>query len=163
MTVQTEVLAQLKALGIEYEVLDCDPALADTAQFCKHYGYSLDVSANTIVVASKRPVGLFVACLVLASTRLDVNGKVREITGWKKASFARPEQTAELTGMTIGGVTPFALPEGVRMLVDSAVMNQPWVIVGAGSRSAKLRVEPASFGRIESCEVVDGLAVRVSD
>ncbi|MFW2338959.1 MAG: YbaK/EbsC family protein, partial [Acidimicrobiia bacterium] len=97
------------------------------------------------------------------STRLDVNGKVREITGWKKASFARPEQTAELTGMTIGGVTPFALPEDVRMLVDSAVMNQAWVIVGAGSRSAKLRVEPASFAKIESCEVVDGLAVRVSD
>ena len=163
MAVQAEVLAPLEQLGIDYEVIECDPALADTAQFCEHYGYSLDASANTIMVASKRPVGFFVACLVLASTRLDVNGKVRQVTGWKKASFARPEQTAELTGMTIGGVTPFGLPEQVPLLVDSAVMNQSWVIVGAGSRAAKLRLDPAVFAELESTEVIDGLAIRLSD
>lgn len=44
----------LRAFGVEHEVLPCDPDLADTAQFCEHYGFSLDRSANTIVVASRK-------------------------------------------------------------------------------------------------------------
>jgi prolyl-tRNA editing enzyme YbaK/EbsC (Cys-tRNA(Pro) deacylase) len=158
MPVQSEVLSHLGALGVSFEALDCDPDLADTAQFCEHYGYAPESSANTIVVASKRPPGRYVACLVLATTRLDVNGMVRELTGWKKASFARPEQTAELTGMTIGGVTPFALPGGMPLYVDSAVMEQPWVIVGAGSRSAKLKIEPSMLEKIDAVEIIEGLA-----
>lgn len=158
MSVQPEVVAHLAELDVAYEALDCDPDLADTADFCAHYGYAPETAANTIVVASKRPPGEFVACLVLATNRLDVNGKVRELTGWKKASFARPEETAELTGMTIGGVTPFALPGDLPLFVDTAVMGQPWVIVGAGSRSAKLKIEPSMLEKIETFEVVQGLA-----
>ncbi|MDH5372387.1 MAG: hypothetical protein OEX97_05545 [Acidimicrobiia bacterium] len=158
MPIQPEVVAHLAELGVAYEALDCDPALADTASFCAHYGYAPETAANTIVVASKRPSGEFVACLVLAPNRLDVNGKVRELTGWKKASFARPEETAELTGMTIGGVTPFALPGDLPLFVDTAVMRQPWVIVGAGSRSAKLKIEPSMLEKIATFEVVQGLA-----
>lgn len=161
MTVQPDVIDHLERIGLPYEQLDCDPDLADTQLFCRHYGYSLDESANTIVVASKRPPGQFVACLVLASTRLDVNGKVRELTGWKKASFAKAEETASLTGMTIGGVTPFALPVDWELLIDAAVMRQEWVIVGAGSRSAKLKVAPSLLLRIEESRVVDGLAIAI--
>ncbi len=158
LSVQEIVLQHLTSLGAGFEVLDCDPALADTADFCAHYGYAPDTAANTIVVASKRPPGHYVACLVLATTRLDVNGKVREITGWKKASFARPEETMELTGMSIGGVTPFGLPPSVSLLVDAAVVEQPWVIVGAGSRSAKLKLESDVLRLIEGASIVDGLA-----
>ncbi len=158
MPVQEIVLEHLALLGADFEALDCDPDLADTAEFCAHYGYAADTAANTIVVASKRPPGHYVACLVLATTRLDVNGKVREITGWRKASFARSVDTADLTGMSIGGVTPFGLPPSVPLLIDAAVMGRPWVIVGAGSRSAKLKVEPGVFRLIEGATVVQGLA-----
>ena len=80
------------------------------------------------------------------------------MTGWKKASFARPEQTADLTGMTIGGVTPFALPGGMPLYVDSAVMERPWVIVGAGSRSAKLKIDPSMLEKIDAVEIIERLA-----
>lgn len=158
MPVQEIVLQHLSSLGADFEALDCDPDLADTAEFCAHYGYAANTAANTIVVASKRPPGNYVACLVLATTRLDVNGKVREITGWRKASFARSEETGDLTGMSIGGVTAFGLPPSVPLLIDAAVMGRPWVIVGAGSRSAKLKVEPSVFRLIEGATVVEGLA-----
>lgn len=158
MPVQPEVLVHLDELGIVAEALDCDPDLADTADFCRHYGFAPETAANTILVASKRPAGEHVACVVLATTRLDVNGKVREITGWKKASFARPELTAGLTGMEIGGVTPFALPADIPLLVDAAVMAQPWVIVGAGSRSAKLKIDPPMLERIPTFRLIEGLA-----
>jgi prolyl-tRNA editing enzyme YbaK/EbsC (Cys-tRNA(Pro) deacylase) len=155
------VVATLDRLGVAYELLPCDPELADTAAFCAAYGVPPERSANTIVVASRRPEGHQVACVLLATTRLDVNGLIRRRMDVKKASFARAEETAALTGMMIGGVTPFALPEDLSVWVDNAVMDLDWVILGAGSRSAKIKVDPKAMLSLPAVEVVSGLAIPV--
>jgi len=156
--IEAKVRAALEATGVPYELIPCDPELADTAAFCAHYGYPEDRSANTIVVASRRPPGKVVACVALATTRLDVNGTIRRRLGVRKASFAPADTTVALTGMRIGGVTPFALPAEIPLLVDAAVMEPDWVILGGGSRSMKVKVDPVVFERLPSCTVVEGLA-----
>jgi prolyl-tRNA editing enzyme YbaK/EbsC (Cys-tRNA(Pro) deacylase) len=156
------VLATAEATGVPYEVVPCDPALADTAAFCAAYGYRLDQSANAIVVVGKPSSSsaprVYAACLVLATTRLDVNGVVRRRLGVKKASFASADETIELTGMEIGGVTPYGLPESLPLWIDSRVMDVDAVIVGGGSRDRKLLVPPASLAGLPNAEVVEALA-----
>ncbi len=115
-------LQSLTNLDIQYEVMDCDPTLADTAEFCDAYGVDPADSANAILVASKRPAGVVAACIVLATHRLDVNHAVRDALDVKKLSFAPGELTEEVTGMELGGVTPFGLPASMRVLVDADVM-----------------------------------------
>ena len=162
MPADPTVIADLEAKSIQYETMACDPELADTTQFCAAYGVPLDRSANTIVVASRKPEGHVAACLVLATSRLDVNGMVRRRLGVRKASFATAEQTKELTGMEIGGVTVFGLPIGVPVWIDSQVLMPQWVIIGAGSRSAKIKLDPGQFVGLEGVEIVDDLALPIS-
>jgi prolyl-tRNA editing enzyme YbaK/EbsC (Cys-tRNA(Pro) deacylase) len=152
------VLATAEATGVPFEVVPCDPALADTAAFCAAYGYRPDQSANAIVVVGKREPRVYAACLVLATTRLDVNGVVRRRLGVKKASFASAAETIELTGMEIGGVTPYGLPESLPLWIDSRVMDVDAVIVGGGSRDRKLLVPPASLAALPNADVVEDLA-----
>ena len=158
MDIETRVRAALSAAGADYELIEIDPDLADTAAFCAHYGYPEDHSANAIVVASKKPPGKYATSLVLATTRLDVNSTVRKLMGVRKASFAPAEATAEITGMMIGGVTPFALPADMPLYIDERIMHLDWVIVGGGSRSLKLKVAPAALESLPNAEVVSGLA-----
>ncbi|MEA1904192.1 MAG: YbaK/EbsC family protein [Actinomycetota bacterium] len=158
MSADPGVIADLQAKGIEYEEMECDPELADTAQFCEAYGIPLDQSANAILVASRKPEGHSAVCLVLATTRLDVNGAVRRRLGVRKVSFAPADLTKELTGQEIGGVTVFGLPSEVPVWIDSAVIGQPWVIVGAGSRTAKIKLDPSQFLSMDGYEVVEELA-----
>ncbi len=153
-----DVVAALEAHGIEYEVMPCDPDFADTAAFCEKYGISPDESANTILVVGKSEPRRYVACVVLATTRLDVNGIVRQRLGVKKASFASADETRDLTGMLIGGVTPVALPPDVPVWVDASVMAPPSIILGGGDRSTKLRMTPQALASLPNVEVVDGLA-----
>ena len=151
------MLDHLAELGASFEVVEIDPALADTAAFCAEYGYALEASANAILVASRRPPGRLALCLVLATTRLDVNNTVRRLLDVRKLSFAPAELTADVTGMEIGGVTPFGLPDGVPIYVDGAVMGLPRVIVGGGSRAIKILVDPEVFPRM-GAQVTEGLA-----
>ena len=149
----------LERLGVAHEVVACDPSLADTAAFCAAYGFDPGDSANCIVVASRRPPGVHMVALVLASTRLDVNGACCRLMDVRKASFAAAELTAELTGMEIGGVTPFGLPQALLPVrVDAGVLTRPRVVVGAGDRHAKLLIDPAVLAGSTDFEVVQGLA-----
>jgi len=155
---EASVRAVLDATGIAYEWMPCDPDFADTAAFCERYGISPGISANTIVVASRRGPEVHCACVVLATTRLDVNNTVRRLMGVPKASFAGAEETVRLTGMRIGGVTPWGLPAGLPLYVDAAVMEQDEVITGAGRRNAKVRSSPQALLRLPDAQVVEGLA-----
>jgi prolyl-tRNA editing enzyme YbaK/EbsC (Cys-tRNA(Pro) deacylase) len=161
--IEEQVVAALDATGVPYELVPCDPDFADTAAFCERYGYAMDRSANTILVASKKAPRRFVACVVLATTKLDVNGAVRRRLGVTKASFASADDTMALTGMAIGGVTALALPPGLPLWVDARVRAQPAVILGGGSRSLKVDVSPEVFDRLAGAEVVEGLAIESSD
>ena len=162
MPIDAAVLDSMHTRGVVFEEMDCDPDLADTARFCEAYGVPLERSANTILVASRRPEGHFAACLVLATTRLDVNGLVRQRLGVKKVSFADSEQTRELTGMEIGGVTIFGLPDDLPVWIDSAVVEHDWVVIGAGTRTAKIRLDPRQFEDIDGFEIVPELGRQVS-
>lgn len=155
------VIQALDEAGVAYEILACDPELADTAEFCRAYGIPLEESANTILVASRRPPGHNAACVALATTRLDVNGVIRQRLGVRKVSFAPAELTTEVTGMEIGGVTVPGLPSDLPVWVDAAVAATSSVVIGAGTRSAKIRLRGPDLSLFPGVEVVDGLALAV--
>ena len=156
--IEERVVQILDSLGVPYELMQIDPAFADTAAYCEKYGFTLESAGNTIVVASKKEPRKFGACVVKATRRLDVNHAVRALLGVSKVSFASAEETQALTGMMIGGVTVFALPAELPIYVDDALMEREWVILGSGSRSSKIKISPEIFRRIPNATVVPGLA-----
>lgn len=155
--IAARALTAVAGTGADHDVVTIDPALADTAAFCEQYGYRLDESANCLLVASRAEDPEVAACMVLATTRLDVNRTVRRLMGVRKLSFAPAELTLERTGMQLGGVTPFGLDPSIPLYVDARVMTCERVVVGGGSRSLKLVVDPVALTAIGG-QVVEGLA-----
>lgn len=148
----------LDSAGVEYEVMSCDPEHADTYVFCERYGIPLEHSANTILIKGKTGEAQFAACVVLADSKLDVSKEVRKRLGARRVSFASADETRAVTGMELGGVTPIGLPPGLPLWVDARVMRQPYVVLGGGDRSSKIKVDPAVFDRIPGVLVIEGLA-----
>ncbi|MGK5693723.1 YbaK/EbsC family protein [Streptomyces sp. URMC 128] len=141
--------------------VDTDPRWADTATFVEHYGRDLlERSANCVVVAGKRGGGAtLAACVVPSTTRVDVNGVVRRQLGARKASFAPTDTATGETGMEYGGITPLGLPGGWPVLVDAAVVDLPYVLVGSGRRRGKLLVPGKAFAELPGAVVLEGLGV----
>ena len=153
-----EIRRFLEQSEYPFEIWDCDPEMADTADFCEHYGVSPENSANTILVKSKTGESKYAICILLATHRLDVNHTVRRKLGARKVSFASAEETREITGMEIGGVTPLALPDELPIWIDVNVMQRNYIILGGGNRTSKLKVNPQSLNLLPGVEVIIGLA-----
>ena len=148
----------LESTALDFDVWDCDDALADTALFCEHYDVPPENSANTILVRSKTGELKYALCVLLATHRLNVNHTVRKKLGVRKVSFAGADETREITGMEIGGVTPIGVPADIPIWVDRNVMNMDYIILGGGNRTSKLKVNPAVLSQLEHVEVVEELA-----
>ena len=149
------VQRELDSLVVPYEVLPCNPEWADTDVFCANYDIPRDNAANTILVAAKTEPRRYVACLVTASMKRDVNHKISKLIGIKRLSFASAEETKEVTGQLIGGVTVFGLPDSAPLYIDARVMEREYVIVGGGNRSTKIRIAPEHLLRLQRATVAD--------
>ena len=139
-------------------VADIDPLVADTAAFCERYGVLPTESANCVVIVGRREGEVrYAACLVLATTRADVNGIARRALDVRKASFAATDVAVAETGMEYGGITPIGLPEGWPILIDAAVAASAQVIIGSGLRRSKLALPGKALADVPGATVLDGL------
>jgi prolyl-tRNA editing enzyme YbaK/EbsC (Cys-tRNA(Pro) deacylase) len=140
-------------------VVDTDPDKADTATFAVEYDIPLEVGANCVVVAVKRGQEItLAACVVLATTRVDVNKTVRRHFAARKASFAPMETAVAESGMEYGGITPIGLPDTWPVLIDEAVVSTPYVLIGSGKRRAKIILPGHYLAQVPHAEVISGLA-----
>lgn len=140
LAVEAAVIARAKELDPDVAVIRIDPDLADTEAFCRAYGWTLEESANCLLVVAKTGELRHAACMVQASRRLDLNRHSRLLVGARKASFAPTEDTVAITGMVPGGVTPIGLPVDLRLFIDAGVAAQERVIIGGGGRGVKLHI-----------------------
>jgi prolyl-tRNA editing enzyme YbaK/EbsC (Cys-tRNA(Pro) deacylase) len=159
----TPVAAALAALGEAQAsgigVAEIDPEVADTAAFCERYGVSLAESANCVVIAGKREgQARYAACVILATTRADVNNVARRELDVRKASFAAMEDAVAQSGMEYGGITPLGLPAGWPVLVDAAVADTAVVVIGSGVRRSKLILAGKLLAGLPGVRVIEGLA-----
>ena len=150
-------LGEAEAAGIG--VAEIDPEAADTAAFCERYGVSPAESANCVVISGKRGGETrYAACVILATTRADVNNVARRELDVRKASFAAMDAAVAESGMEYGGITPLGLPAAWPVLVDAAAAGTPFVVIGSGVRRSKLILAGKLLASLPGVRVIDGLA-----
>lgn len=140
-------------------VVEIDPTVSDTDRTRDTFKLDPDTLANCVVIGGKREgVERLAACVVLSSTRADVNGVARRILDVRKASFLPMERAVELTGMEYGGITPIGLPAEWPIFVDWRVVGAELVVIGSGVRRSKILLSGAILGELPSAQVVEHLA-----
>jgi prolyl-tRNA editing enzyme YbaK/EbsC (Cys-tRNA(Pro) deacylase) len=164
---RTELLAPPTFLALEAAglldavgVVEIDPEISDTASTQEAFGLSADTLANCVVVGGRREgAERIAACLVLASTRADVNNVVKRLLDVRKASFLAMERAVNLTGMEYGGITPIGLPDGWPILIDRQVAASDVLVIGSGVRKSKILTPGSLLARLPGAQVIDGLGL----
>lgn len=142
-------------------VSEIDPALSDTVAFCECYNIGMEMVANCVILEARRADNSwFAACVVLASTRADVNGLARRTLFARRASFASMDQAVAQSGMEYGAITPLGLPREWEVLVDKAVTELDYVVIGSGLRKSKILIPGKFFTSLSNIKVLENLGLR---
>ncbi len=154
-----EALGAMQNVG-DVGVSEIDPTMSDTAAFCERYGLGMETAANCVIVEGKRgEERQMAACVVLATTRVDVNNTVKKLLDVKKVSFAQMEKAVEESGMEFGAITPVGLPPSWPIFVDKRVADSERVIIGSGLRKSKFLVPGSFFQLLHNIQIVEGLGM----
>lgn len=156
-----EMVSRLDSMD-KIGVVEIDPSHSDTAAFCAKYEVKMNQAANCVILEAKRAdKNWLAACVILGSSRADVNGLARRTLDARKVSFAPMEKAVVESKMEYGAITPIGLPETWSILVDQAVADSEYVIIGSGIRKSKLVIPGNMFASIPSTKVLNDLAKAV--
>lgn len=126
----------LKIIELEESTGTCELAAAalkvDLGQIAK----------TLVFLAGDRPV------LVVASGDKRIkNGKLKRYLGMSKVKMADPVTVERVTGYSVGGVCPVALPEQLPVLLDDSMHRFPVVYAAAGTPHSAL---PLTMEQLET-------------
>lgn len=126
----------LKIIELEESTGTCELAAAalkvDLGQIAK----------TLVFLAGDRPV------LVVASGDKRIkNGKLKRYLGVSKVKMADPVTVERVTGYSVGGVCPVALPEQLPVLLDDSMHRFPVVYAAAGTPHSAL---PLTMEQLET-------------
>ena len=81
----------------------------------------------------------FILCLVAGDKRCSLN-KVKKILNLKDVSMADAEQVKSQTGFSIGGVSPVAHLNKIKILIDTSLSRYEHVYAAAGHPNSIFRI-----------------------
>ncbi len=148
------VTAYLSEHGLADRVIDFDDRSTKTSQLAADaVGCDLGQIVKSLVfVADGTPV----LALVAGDRRGDAGAIAREV-GAGAASFADADTVRSATGYAIGGVSPFALPEDLVVLVDDSLSRFDEVFTAGGTPRSMVRMD-----RERLFTIVGGRVARIS-
>lgn len=152
------VLDALTVRGLldDVGVVEIDPGVSDTAATRERFGLDAATLANCVVVGGRREgAERIAACVVLSTTRADVNGTVRRLLDVRKASFL-PMDRCRADRDGVRRDHPHGLPADWPVLVDARVGRADVVIVGSGVRRSKILVPGRLLAALPQARIVDG-------
>jgi Cys-tRNA(Pro)/Cys-tRNA(Cys) deacylase len=133
MNKTTPVTRALEDLGISYQLHVHERPLRSLEQAAEERGLEPDQIVRSLLFRLEG--GSFV--LVLMPGMEKVNwAKLRRYLGVSRMTTATPEEVRNVTGYETGAVSPFGLPQPLRLLADRRILTHEDISIGAGIRNA---------------------------
>ena len=134
MSIQA-VKEYLRDFGLEDKIQELNVSSATVELAAAALGVGGERIAKTISLENGEGCMLVVAA---GDTKID-NAKFKARFGFK-ARMLTPEQALAMTGHAVGGVCPFALPDGVSVYLDDSLRRFPTVFPACGSANSAIEL-----------------------
>ena len=145
------VQKKLKEFDESYKVIELD----SSARTAKEAAESLKTDVGSIVKSLLfRSQNNFFLCLVSGDKRCSLN-KLKKIKNLKDISMANPQSVKEVTGFTIGGVSPIGHLEKIEIFIDNNLKRFEKIYAAAGHPHCVYKIDFENLIKITNGTVMD--------
>ena len=116
---------------------------------------SLNTEVGSIIKSLfLRTKNSFLLCLVAGDRRCSLN-KIKKILGEKDVSMGNADQVKQVTGFTIGGVSPVGHLNPIKIYIDQSLSRFENIFGAAGHPNCVFKINFIDLQKITSGEVMD--------
>jgi Cys-tRNA(Pro) deacylase len=116
---------------------------------------SLNTEVGSIIKSLfLRTKNSFLLCLIAGDKRCSLN-KIKKILGEKDVSMGNAEQVKQVTGFTIGGVSPVGHLNPIKIYIDQSLSRFENIFGAAGHPNCVFKINFIDLQKITSGEVMD--------
>lgn len=148
----TPVTRALDALDIPYALHEHPGPVHSLEQAARERGLRPGQIIRSLVFRTE--AGSFVMLLIPGQGRASWP-RLRQALGVSRLTTASPEELIRVTGYEPGAVSPFGLPQPLRLLADRGLLEHEMVSIGAGIRNAGVLLKSADLIRALAPELGD--------
>lgn len=143
------VIKHLSEIAPDLSVLEHKDETASAEEASKVHGVYVGQIVKTMALIVEEPI------LVMIAGDMKLDNKKYKSTFNKKAKMLNPEETLEITSHPVGGVSPFGLPEKLKIYSDISLNDYEKVIPAAGSRNSSVVVDRIRLIDLLDADIVD--------
>ncbi|MFN2211664.1 MAG: aminoacyl-tRNA deacylase [Anaerolineales bacterium] len=152
---ETPVTRALEALGISYRFFRHEGEVTSLEQAARERDQSPQQVIRSIVFRLSE--GEFVMVLVAGPAQISWPA-LRAYLGQSRLTLATKDEILAVTGYPIGAVSPFGLPNPLRIIMDRSVIQDGEISIGSGVRNTTVILDGAglirALGQIEIAELI---------
>ena len=155
-----ELLNKEPVKRVQKKLLEFDASykvmvLASSARTAQEAAESLNTDVGSIVKSLLfKCENNFILCLVSGDRRCSLN-KLKKIKQQKDISMANPQSVKEVTGFTIGGVSPIGHLKEVEIFIDNNLKRFQNIYAAAGHPNCVYKVNFENLLKMTSGKVED--------
>lgn len=129
--------------------------LDSSARTAQDAADSLNTEVGSIIKSLfLRTKNSFLLCLVAGDKRCSLN-KIKKILGEKDVSMGNADQVKQVTGFTIGGVSPVGHLNPIKIYIDQSLSRFENIFGAAGHPNCVFKINFIDLQKITSGEVID--------
>ena len=142
---------KLKEYNEDLEII----VLESSARTAKDAANSLKTEVGSIIKSLfLRTQKSFLLCLVAGDKRCSLN-KIKKILNEKDVSMGNADQVKEITGFTIGGVSPVGHLKPIKIFIDESLSRFPNIFGAAGHPNCVFKIDFENLQKITNGEIND--------
>ena len=129
--------------------------LDSSARTAQDAANSLNAEVGSIIKSLfLRTKNSFLLCLVAGDKRCSLN-KIKKILGEKDVSMGNADQVKQVTGFTIGGVSPVGHLNPIKIYIDQSLSRFENIFGAAGHPNCVFKINFMDLQKITSGKVMD--------
>ena len=129
--------------------------LDSSARTAQDAANSLNAEVGSIIKSLfLRTKNSFLLCLVAGDRRCSLN-KIKKILGEKDVSMGNADQVKQVTGFTIGGVSPVGHLNPIKIYIDQSLSRFTNIFGAAGHPNCVFKINFEGLQKITNGEVMD--------
>ncbi len=129
--------------------------LDSSARTAQDAANSLNTEVGSIIKSLfLRTKNSFLLCLVAGDKRCSLN-KIKKVLNEKDVSMGSADQVKEITGFTIGGVSPVGHLNPIKIYIDQSLSRFKYIFGAAGHANCVFKINFEDLQKITSGEVMD--------